>query len=214
MGEHHYSATDRLIAQVDQALRTLFGNPTTTGRPDPAAAVEDGTLSTAEQHQSARLIRVDHAGEVCAQALYQGQALTARRPEIRAKMQQACWEENDHLDWCAGRLRALGHRPSLLNPLWYAGSLAIGAAAGLAGDRWSLSFVAETEAQVGHHLDGHLSRLPTQDHKSRAILEQMKRDEARHATVALESGAAPLPAPVRGIMALTSRIMTTTAYWF
>jgi len=159
-------------------------------------------------------MRVNHAGEVAAQALYEGQAATARLDHVRASMQQAADEEVDHLAWCRDRLSELDSRPSMLNPVWYAGSWMIGAAAGLAGDRWSLGFVAETERQVIDHLDEHLSRLPLQDSRSRAILEQMKIDETHHGTAAMEAGAATLPAPIRATMALTSKIMTTLAYRF
>lgn len=207
------TSIDRALAAFDQALRTLFGRPAGTGRADPAEGIEEAALSPAERRLAAGLVRVDHAGEVCAQALYQGQALGARAPAVGAALRRAAQEENDHLDWCARRLEALGTHPSRLNPLWYAGSFAIGALAGAAGDRWSLGFVAETERQVGAHLDGHLQRLPEADRRSRALLEQMRRDEAHHATVAVESGAAPLPSPVRNLMALASRVMTTTAYW-
>ncbi len=207
------TSIDRMLAGFDQALRTLFGRPAGTGRADPAEDIEEAALSPAERRRAGGLVRVDHAGEVCAQALYQGQALAARSPAVGAALQRAAQEENDHLEWCARRLEALGTHPSRLNPLWYAGSFAIGALAGAAGDRWSLGFVAETERQVGAHLDGHLQRLPEADRRSRALLEQMRRDEAHHATVAVESGAAPLPAPVRTLMALASRVMTTTAYW-
>lgn len=213
MSHRSETPADRLIAEFDQALRTLLGRPEVTGRADPAAGIEDAALEPEERRLVSGLLRVDHAGEVCAQALYQGQALTARRATVGDHLRQAAREENDHLDWCARRLQELGARPSRLNPLWYAGSLAIGALAGLAGDRWSLGFVAETERQVEAHLDGHLDRLPSADHRSRAILQQMRHDEAHHATVALESGAAPLPTPVRGLMALASRAMTATAYW-
>ena len=158
-------------------------------------------------------MRINHTGEVCAQALYQGQALTARLPQVRNRMERAAAEENDHLDWCEGRLQELDSRTSLLNPIWYAGSFAIGAAAGLAGDKWSLGFVAETEQQVGAHLDDHLNRLPERDSKSRAILEQMKEDEARHADQALKAGGAVLPGPIRFAMRLSSKIMTGTVYW-
>ena len=158
-------------------------------------------------------MRIDHTGEVCAQALYQGQALTARLPEVRKKMERAAAEENDHLDWCERRIEELGGRTSLLNPLWYAGSFAIGALAGLAGDKWSLGFVAETEQQVGEHLDEHLEQIPPQDAKSRAILEQMKQDELRHANQALVGGGVPLPAPVKLAMRLSSKVMTRTVYW-
>ncbi|HEU5338909.1 MAG TPA: 2-polyprenyl-3-methyl-6-methoxy-1,4-benzoquinone monooxygenase, partial [Sulfuricaulis sp.] len=152
-------------------------------------------------------------GEICAQALYQGQATTARLPEVRGKMDQAAQEENDHLAWTEERIRELGSHTSYLNPLWYAGSFAIGAFAGLAGDKWSLGFVAETEKQVVKHLESHLQRLPTEDLKSRQILEQMRDDEGHHATVAIESGGVPLPEPVRQLMRFASKIMTRTAYW-
>jgi ubiquinone biosynthesis monooxygenase Coq7 len=158
-------------------------------------------------------MRVNHAGEISAQALYQGQALTARLPTVRGKMEQAAVEENDHLAWTAERIRELGTHTSVLAPFWYAGSFAIGALAGIAGDKWSLGFVAETEHQVIRHLDAHLARLPEQDAKSRAILELMRTDEARHATTALAAGGATLPEPVRRLMALSSKVMTTTAYW-
>ena len=207
-----YSPLDRLIAQFDTGLRTVFGQPITTERPDPADAVEDGELSDQERQLSARLMRINHAGEVAAQGLYQGQALTARLPEVRDKMERAALEENDHLAWCENRVEELGGHTSYLNPLWYLGSVTIGALAGLAGDKWSLGFVAETEHQVVRHLDDHLARISPNDHKSRAILEQMKIDEGQHATTALAAGGAPLPAPIQGLMKLTSRVMTTLAY--
>ena len=213
MSARHYSPFDRLLINVDRGLRTVFGRPETSGRPDPADTCAEADLSEREKDEAARLMRVNHSGEVSAQALYQGQALTARLPQVREKMEQAALEENDHLEWCARRARELGGRTSLLNPLWYAGSLAIGAAAGWAGDKWSLGFIVETERQVVRHLEDHLSRVSLRDGKSRAILEQMKIDESRHATTALNAGGAPLPAPVRGLMALTSRVMTKTAYW-
>ncbi len=207
-----YSPLDRLIAQFDTGLRTVFGQPITTERADPADAVEDGELSDQERQLSARLMRINHAGEVAAQGLYQGQALTARLPEVRDKMERAALEENDHLAWCENRVEELGGHTSYLNPLWYLGSVTIGALAGLAGDKWSLGFVAETEHQVVRHLDDHLARISPNDHKSRAILEQMKIDEGQHATTALAAGGAPLPAPIQGLMKLTSRVMTTLAY--
>ncbi|MEQ6342856.1 MAG: 2-polyprenyl-3-methyl-6-methoxy-1,4-benzoquinone monooxygenase [Gammaproteobacteria bacterium] len=208
----HYSPIDNLLINLDQAVRTVFGKPQVTERPNPADAHEDPVLSEEERHRAARLMRVNHAGEVSAQALYQGQALTAKLPEVREKMERAALEENDHLDWCEGRIKELGSHTSVLNPAWYAGSFAIGALAGAAGDKWSLGFVAETEHQVVKHLEDHLQHLPHQDMKSRAILEQMKEDEAHHATVALEAGGAALPWPVKKLMALTSRVMTWTAY--
>lgn len=208
-----YSLFDRVVIHVDRGLRTLFGNPPVTGRGNPAELHDHPVLSDEESREAARLMRVNHAGEVSAQALYQGQALTARLPDVRDKMERAALEENDHLAWCARRIEELGGRASLLNPLWYTGSLAIGAIAGRVGDRWSLGFIVETERQVVEHLEDHLSRLPAADRRSHAILEQMKSDEAHHGTTALNAGAAPLPLPVRQLMKLTSKVMTRTAYW-
>jgi ubiquinone biosynthesis monooxygenase Coq7 len=212
MTSRSYSRLDSFLGLLDEALRTALGPPPAESRPNPARAVTEGELSSTDRDLAARFMRINHAGEVCAQALYQGQALTARLPEVRGKMEQAAQEENDHLAWTAERLRELGSRTSVLNPFWYTGSFAIGALAGLAGDKWSLGFVAETEKQVVAHLDGHLARLSAEDRKSRAILEQMKIDEGRHATVAIEHGAAALPAPVRRLMRLMSKVMTGTAY--
>jgi ubiquinone biosynthesis monooxygenase Coq7 len=211
-GQRELTATDRLMVNFDQALRTVFGRPLVTGRPDPDAGLSEPMLDEAQSHDVAGLMRVNHAGEVSAQALYQGQALTARDPEVRRRLEQAAREENDHLAWCERRLAELGGHTSYLNPLWYAGSFAIGALAGVAGDRWSLGFLAETERQVVRHLDAHLERLPREDARSRAILEQMREDEGHHATTAVESGAAELPGPVRSLMGLVSRVMTTVAY--
>ncbi len=208
----HLSSADRLCLGIDTALRTIFGAAPTTDRPDPAQTFDETDLSDSERRHIAGLMRVNHTGEVCAQALYQGQAVTARLEQVRDKMEQAAIEENDHLAWCDTRLRQLDSRTSLLNPFWYGGSFAIGALAGLAGDRWSLGFVAETEDQVVRHLDDHLQQLPEGDQKSRAVLETMRDDEARHATAALEAGGAPLPAPIRGLMGLMSKVMTKTAY--
>lgn len=213
MTTRDYTSFDRLLMQLDKAVRTVFGSPSVTERPNPADAQPDTELSADERHLVTGLMRVNHAGEVSAQALYQGQALTAKLAEVRGRMDQAAMEENDHLAWCQQRLTELGSHTSVLNPLWYAGSFAIGALAGLAGDKWSLGFVVETEKQVVHHLEGHLERLPAQDHKSRAILEQMKDDEAHHATTALQAGSAELPLPVKQLMRLTSKVMTNTAYF-
>jgi len=212
MDTRHYSPIDRLLGSFDQALRTVFGRPQVTERPNPATGVDDAELSPTEAAEVSGLMRVNHAGEVCAQALYQGQALTARLPHVRESMERAAQEENDHLDWCETRLEDLGSHTSHLNPLWYAGSFAIGAVAGIAGDKWSLGFVAETERQVVRHLDAHLARLPTQDARSRAVLEQMREDELHHATTAVEAGGADLPAPVKRLMTLTSKVMTGLAY--
>lgn len=202
---------DSLILGLDRALRTVF-TVDAANRASPGESHPDTQLDDTQRKRVAGMMRVNHAGEVAAQALYEGQAATARLDTVRAAMTEAAAEENDHLAWCAQRLHELDDRTSLLNPLWYAGSWLIGAGAGLVGDRWSLGFVAETEHQVIRHLDDHLNRLPAEDARSRAILEQMKEDEARHGTTALEAGGAELPAPVRLAMRLTAKVMTTTAY--
>ncbi len=212
MDTRRYTPADQLIRHIDVGLRTLLGAPRVTERPNPAEGLAEAELDDHERDLAARLMRINHAGEVAAQGLYEGQALTARLPEVRDKMERAALEENDHLAWCEQRTRELGSHVSYLNPLWYFGSLGIGAAAGLAGDKWSLGFVAETEKQVIRHLDEHLSRLPPQDARSRAILEQMREDEAHHATLALQAGGAELPAPVKTLMGLTSKVMTGLAF--
>lgn len=211
--QRDYSPLDQLLIQVDLGLRTLLGNPEPTGRPDPAAGLPEADLSEAERREAMRLMRINHTGEVCAQALYQGQALTARSAEVKGLMQESAAEENDHLIWCQRRVEELGGRISYLSPFFYVGSLALGAAAGLAGDRWSLGFLAETERQVEAHLEGHLGRLPAGDQKTRAIVEQMKEDERKHATTATDAGGAELPFPVRQAMRLASKVMTKTTYW-
>ena len=213
MTTRHYTPVDDLLINLDQAVRTLFGQSATTGRPNPAADAPPTELPPEERRLAGRLMRVNHTGEVCAQALYQGQALTARLTVVRDRMEQATIEENDHLTWCETRLQELDSRPSVLNPLFYAGAFAIGALAGATGDRWSLGFVAETEQQVVEHLNNHLERLPADDQPSRAILEQMKEDEARHAANAMAAGAARLPFPVRALMKGVSKVMTQTTYW-
>jgi len=213
MTNRHYTPTDTLLINFDQALHTVFGQPKTTGRPNPAASAPPADLQPPEQRQAARLMRVNHTGEVCAQALYQGQSLTAQLDTVRERMDQAALEENDHLTWCGTRLKELDSHPSILNPLFYAGAFAIGALAGKVGDRWSLGFVAETEHQVVEHLNTHLQRLPDHDQPSRAILEQMKEDEARHATHALAAGGARLPLPIRALMKGAAKVMTKTTYW-
>ena len=210
--QRHYSPVDRLIDQLDSALRTVAGKPIPTERPEPDAGMDEAELTASEKQLSGNLMRVNHAGEVSAQGLYQGQALTAKLPEVRGAMERAAQEENDHLVWCENRIHALDTHKSWLGPFWYAGSFAIGSLAGLAGDKWSLGFVAETEKQVVKHLNEHLQILPEADDKSRAVLEQMKEDEAHHATVALEAGAAELPTPVKKLMGVTSKIMTTLAF--
>lgn len=203
---------DRCIANTDQALRTVFGEPVASDRSNPAIPAENHELAALEKAKSIGMMRVNHAGEVCAQALYMGQALTAHHQETREQMKQASDEENDHLAWCRQRLTELGGHTSLLNPLWYTGSFAIGAVSGIIGDKWSLGFLAETEHQVVKHLEAHLQKLPIDDSRSRLILEQMKKDEARHETSALAAGAADLPEPVKRLMALASKVMTKTAY--
>ncbi len=212
------SPLDPLILAADRALRTLLA-PAHGARPTPSPAEKaaaslphDAELSEAARRESANLMRVNHAGEIAAQALYHAQALFARDSGTREFMQQAAREEADHLAWCDARLRELGGQPSMLTPLWYAGSFAIGALAGLLGDRASLGFVAETERQVEGHLRGHLDRLPAEDVRSRAILEAMRHDESAHGANAREAGAAEVPRPVRDLMRVTSRVMTTTAY--
>lgn len=205
-------ALDDLILAFDRGLRTLFG-PAQSLRPVPGADLPEAQLTESERRRAAALMRVNHAGEVCAQALYRGQALSARNARAKEALERAAAEETEHLAWTAARIGELGGRTSLLNPLWYVGSFAIGAAAGLAGDRWNLGFLAETERQVVAHLETHLGRLPQADRRSRAILEQMKEDEARHATTALAHGAAELPQPARAAMRLASRVMTETAFW-
>ena len=208
-----YSPFDNFIAHLDQGLRTVFGAPQTTGRVNPADAAAHSELADTDKALAGRLMRVNHAGEVAAQGLYQGQALTARLPTVREKMQHAAQEENDHLAWCAQRCKELGTHTSVLDPLWYAGAMAIGAAAGAIGDKWSLGFLAETEHQVVEHLGRHLERLPQSDTKSRALLEQMRSDESQHATTALQAGGAKLPYPVKQAMRAASKVMTGTAYW-
>lgn len=212
MTTRDYTATDRLLLHADTALRTIFGRPQTTERTNPADQVADSDLDAQQQKHIAGLMRVNHAGEVAAQGLYEGQALTARLPAVRDKMQRAAAEENDHLAWCEQRIKELGEHTSHLSPIWYFGSLAIGAVAGKAGDRWSLGFVAETERQVVKHLDDHLQQLPEQDQRSHVILEQMREDELHHATTAQQAGAKELPEPVKKLMGLTAKIMTKTAY--
>ncbi len=203
---------DKIIIGFDSALRTLL-TPAQTLRPVPGSALPEAELSDTEKKLSSALMRVNHVGEVCAQALYQGQGLTARNTEIQQTLMQAAREETEHLAWTERRIAELGGRKSLLNPVWYGSSFAIGVVAGLLGDKWNLGFLAETEHQVGMHLAGHLERLPSQDEKSRAIVKQMSIDEASHANMALSYGGADLPLPVKITMKLGSKVMTHTAYW-
>ena len=202
---------DQLISGFDLALRTVAGVHR-EARPSPAAAVSEGELDEAERAHAAALMRINHVGEVCAQALYQGQALTARNAETQRSLERAAREEEDHLAWSADRVHELGGRLSILNPLWYAGSLALGVAAGALGDRWNLAFLAETERQVEEHLSGHLAQLSPADARTRRIVEQMRDEEARHRETALSLGAAELPAPAKDAMRLAARLMTALAY--
>jgi len=205
-------SVDDLIVGFDRALRTLSG--TASGvRPSPSAGFEEGSLTTAERRHAAGLMRVNHTGEVCAQALYQAQALSVRNPATREQLAQAAWEEEEHLAWTQQRLSELSGRTSFANPLWYAGSFAIGLCAGLAGDRANLGFVVETERQVEEHLSGHMDRLPAGDARSRAIVNAMRDDEVRHGAAALGAGADELPFPIRALMRATAKLMTVTAYW-
>ena len=209
----NFGLLDRVLIEFDQGLRNLSQVAPNSVASSPAANSSEKPLSDEQKAQSARLMRVNHAGEVAAQALYHAQSLTARTQDVRDRMAESADEERDHLAWCAERLEELGSQRSLLDPLWYAGSFAIGAIAGAAGDRWSLGFVAETERQVVAHLDEHLQKLPPSDEKSRAILEQMREDEAKHGASAVAAGAVELPAPVKGVMGVVSKIMTRTALW-
>jgi 3-demethoxyubiquinol 3-hydroxylase len=202
---------DRLLAGIERALETVAGSPE-AHRSSPAHGVADAELDDAERRHVAGLMRINHTGEVCAQALYDGQAALARKEENRAHLQQAAAEETDHLAWCAERLRELDSRPSLLNPLWYAGSYAIGAVAALAGDKVSLGFVVETEKQVEAHLAEHMDELPVQDERSRAVLQQMQVDEVRHAQNARGHGGVALPFPIPQLMHVSSMVMKTVAY--
>lgn len=205
------TGADILINEFDKALRAIFTKPQGT-RPIPKAnSKESGVLSDAETKQSIELMRVNHTGEVCAQALYQGQAITARSANTKEKMQEAAAEEIDHLQWCEMRLEELGGRPSLLNPVWYVGSLTMGTIAGALGDKWSLGFLQETEVQVEKHLGDHLKKLSEKDLSSRAIVAQMQIDEAQHAKMAKESGAAELPTTVKWLMGKTANVMKVVA---
>ncbi|WP_439887343.1 2-polyprenyl-3-methyl-6-methoxy-1,4-benzoquinone monooxygenase [Pseudomonas sp. MBLB4123] len=210
--DRHYSPVDRLLLQADMALRTLLPFSGQPSRPSPAVVQNETELDAEQARHIAGLMRINHTGEVCAQALYQGQALTAKLPEVRAAMEHAADEEIDHLAWCEQRIRQLGSQPSVLNPLFYGLSFGVGAVAGLISDRVSLGFVAATEDQVVKHLDEHLQQLPPADEKSRAILEQMREDEAQHATSALEAGGLRFPAPVKFGMTLLSKVMTKSTY--
>jgi ubiquinone biosynthesis monooxygenase Coq7 len=203
---------DELIGGFDRALRAIAGVHQGT-RPSPGDTIRDeAALSEAQRAHAAALMRVNHVGEICAQALYEGQAIAARSPETRAALARAAEEERDHLAWCAGRIRQLGGRASVLNPLWYAGSFLLGAGASALGDRWNLAFLAETERQVEQHLTAHLAQLAPKDGKTRSIVEAMREDEARHRQTAVVLGAAELPLPVKAAMRVMSKVMTTVSY--
>ncbi|MCD6046588.1 MAG: putative ubiquinone biosynthesis protein [Gammaproteobacteria bacterium] len=205
---------DRVLGQVHQALELSLQKPAHTTRENPALHLAEPMLSPHEIKHAAALMRINHAGEIAAQGLYQGQALTARLPNIRKQMEQAALEEIDHLVWCRERLEELGSHTSYLDPIWYLGAVLIGAAAGLAGDQWSLGFIAETEHQVSAHLQNHLEKLPEEDKKSERILTQMKIDEEQHAENALKAGGVNLPAPIKLMMRVASKVMVKTAYHF
>jgi 3-demethoxyubiquinol 3-hydroxylase len=209
----NYTRLDDICLGIDQMLRTLAGGATISARPSPAKAMPEPELTEAERTLSANIMRVNHAGEVAAQALYQGQRLMSRDYALQAKLQNAALEEEDHLNWCVARINELDSHTSYLNPFWYAGSFVIGLAAGFVGDNWSLGFVAETEHQVVQHLENQLHALPENDQKSAEILRQMQLDEAHHRDDALTSGAAILPAWIKKLMSLSAGIMVKTAYW-
>ncbi len=209
----HYSRADNLIHQFDTVMRTLIPGTARSSRPSPVTAdIQDEPMTAEERRHAAGLMRVNHTGEVCAQALYQGQGFTARLPEVREQMEHSAQEEIDHLAWCDERLKELDSHPSVLNPLFYAASFGMGAVAGAIGDRISLGFVAATEEQVGRHLEDHLVKLPPGDRRSRAVLRQMAIDEAHHAQLALEAGGVRFPAPVKFGMSLMSKVMTKSVY--
>lgn len=212
MRQRRLTLLDRFITEADAVMRTLTHRGHAAGRPSPAEGHRDTELDEPERRHVAGLMRVNHTGEVCAQALYQGQALTAKLPTVRSEMQQAAAEEIDHLVWCEERLRELGSRPSVLNPVWYGLSFGLGAAAGAIGDAVSLGFVAATEERVCRHLSDHLKELPEEDRKSRLILQQMLADEERHGHSALEAGGRDFPAPVKDAMSTVSRLMTGASY--
>jgi len=212
MQERQLTPVDRLLAGLNNALRTIAAPAGRPARANPAAGIEAAAMTESQKRHAAGLMRVNHAGEVAAQGLYQGHAAVARNPGIEQQMHRAAEEEFDHLAWCEQRLGELDERPSILSPVWYAGAFLIGAASGVMGDKWSLGFIAETEKQVCDHLDGHLDRLPDEDARSRAIVTQMRDEEAAHGDNARDAGAAELPVPLRRLMKLTARVMTTTAY--
>lgn len=211
--QRHYTVFDKLCLTLDNAVRALTNHPVTTGQKNPAERVEEEQLSDSQRKHSAGLMRINHAGEICAQGLYHGQALVSRSQVMRAQMQNAAIEEGDHLTWCKERIDELHSHTSYLNPLWYVGSFIIGAGSGLMGDKWSLGFVVETERQVIEHLESHLDRLPSEDKRSFTILVKMQNDENKHREEAIKAGAMELPGVVKAVMKVTSKIMVKTAYW-
>jgi ubiquinone biosynthesis monooxygenase Coq7 len=213
MEKRQLSPLDKLLAGANNALRTVAAPAGRPARANPSENIIDANLDAKQKAHAAGLMRVNHAGEVAAQALYQGHATVARDKNIEEQMKHAADEEFDHLAWCEQRINELGYRPSRLSPLWYAGAYAIGAASGVLGDKWSLGFIAETERQVCSHLDSHLDHLPEEDAKSRAIVEQMRDEEQEHGENAVDAGAAELPRPVIRLMRATAKVMTNTAYW-
>ena len=213
MNKRQLTPLDRILASAGNALRTVATPAGHSARANPAANIIDAELNDSQKRHAAGLMRINHAGEVAAQALYRGHATVARDKDIEGQMQHAADEEFDHLAWCEQRIHELGEDVSKLSPVWYAGAYAIGAASGILGDKWSLGFIAETERQVCAHLDGHLDSLPPEDVKSRAIVEQMRDEEEEHGENAINAGAADLPAPVKHLMRMTAKVMTKTAYW-
>jgi ubiquinone biosynthesis monooxygenase Coq7 len=213
MEQRQLSPLDKLLAGANNALRTVAAPAGRPARKNPSSEIEDSELNAQQKRHAAGLMRVNHAGEVAAQALYQGHATVARDKNIEDQMKRAADEEFDHLAWCEQRIHELGYEPSRLSPLWYAGAYAIGAASGIMGDKWSLGFIAETEKQVCSHLDSHLDHLPDEDRKSRAIVEQMRDEEEEHGENAVDAGAAELPRPIVRLMRATAKVMTKTAYW-
>jgi len=209
----HYSLLENLCISADEMLKALTNSSKNTGRPSPAKSQIEESLSDTDRKMAAALMRVNHTGEVCAQALYQGQAVVAKSKTLVKEMQKAAVEEGDHLNWCKDRIVELGSHTSYLNPVWYTGSFVLGLTAGLIGDKWSLGFLAETETQVVNHLQSHLTKLPEKDAKSKLIVTQMITDELAHKNLAMEKGAAHLPSPIKELMRATAKIMTTVAYW-
>ena len=213
MQSRRLTPLDRLLASANNALRTVAAPAGRSARPNPSDEIDESALTDEEKRHAAGLMRVNHAGEIAAQALYRGHATVARDKAIEAQMQRAADEEFDHLAWCEQRINELGHDVSKLSPLWYAGAYAIGAASGVLGDKWSLGFIAETERQVCAHLDSHLAHLPEHDGKSRAIVTAMRDEEEEHGENAVDAGAAELPRPIKRLMRMTAKVMTRTAYW-